>query len=70
MDPDVNLIEQLKLAEKYIERDPEYDLLHPEETAADIQRLAELVQALDHWMTNGGFTPARWRVGRTRKDHV
>ncbi|APD19314.1 hypothetical protein SEA_GODPHATHER_87 [Mycobacterium phage GodPhather] len=26
-------------------------------------RMAELVQALDSWMTTGGFSPAAWNTG-------
>ncbi len=57
MDPNENLNEQLRLAD--IIQDgmlgPDYDL-------ADIDRLAELVIALDEWITKGGFIPQRWNV--------
>ncbi len=63
MDPNANLKEQLQLARilltgnyrlckgvpaKYIEE--------------DALRLAELVEALDAWLSGGGFLPAAWRI--------
>ena len=58
MDPAANLEEQLKLArlilQTYYDEDQEID-------QDDAARLAELVEALDGWITKGGFLPARWR---------
>lgn len=51
MDPDANLEEQRELAERLAEG-------HGDE--ADLLRLAELVLALDRWMTAGGALPERW----------
>jgi hypothetical protein len=31
-------------------------------------RLAELIEALDQWITGGGFLPERWRLG-VRRHH-
>ena len=56
MDPNANLQEQLKLAEAIqssAHRSDEYIL-------SDALRLAELVEALDGWITKKGFPPDRW----------
>ena len=60
MDPDANLAELCELARIIIEADED------EVDAADARRLAELVEALDGWITGGGFLPARWRAGAVR----
>jgi hypothetical protein len=52
MDPDANLSEQLMLTEL---------ILDGQATPVDANRLAELVQALDAWIANGGFLPGRWQ---------
>lgn len=57
MDPEVNLEEQKELAKK---------LLHgerttPEDFEDDVARLAELVLALDEWLSKGGFLPRAWK---------
>jgi hypothetical protein len=57
VDPDANLKEQLELAARINElRDrhegpPDLD---------DVNRLAELVEALNKWILNGGFLPKAW----------
>ena len=51
MDPNANLLEQLRLARKLVDDDAPSD---------DAQRLAELVLALDEWLQRGGFMPQRW----------
>ena len=54
MDPNANLEEQLELASKIIaadEKDPD-----------DAVRLAELVLALDAWITRGNFLPKSWEA--------
>lgn len=33
-------------------------------TLAEIIEMAELFDALDTWMSKGGFLPAAWSVGR------
>jgi hypothetical protein len=53
MDPDANLKEQLRLAERLLsEETPDND---------DVTRLAELVVALDDWLAGGGFLPKGWK---------
>lgn len=57
MDPDANLAEQRKLAADLVD-----DYVDENETFRDkAERLAELVQALDGWITKGGFLPAAWQ---------
>jgi hypothetical protein len=51
MDPNANLAEQRRIALSILEGDD-----------GDAERLAELVQALDEWLTKGGFLPDAWRV--------
>jgi hypothetical protein len=48
MDPNANWEEQQRLAKKMLTSLP-----HPE----DIERLCELVVALDEWARKGGFPP-------------
>jgi len=56
MDPNANLKELLELAQEIREA---YDA---DETIseADSARLAELVEALDGWLSKGGFLPGKW----------
>lgn len=54
MDPDVNLAKQLRIADRILESD-ESDRLGATE-------LAELVIALNEWLSRGGFLPAAWRT--------
>ena len=54
MDPNANLEEQLRLAQR-IQNDPSED---GDAHAAD--RLAELVIALHDWLNRGGFLPDAW----------
>ena len=56
MDPNANLREQLTIA-KFI-------LSDKEEQTYGVVRLAELIIALDEWITKGGFLPERWMEGR------
>ncbi len=57
MDPNTNLKEQLDLARLIVyTHDKGYKV--PHETS---DRLAELVIALDEWISNGGFLPERWK---------
>jgi hypothetical protein len=56
MDPDENLRQQLRLAKKLLDA---WD----NETRIDRDvaiRLAERVEALDEWLSKGGFLPKRW----------
>ena len=58
MDPDSNLEEQRRLYKKLLNGQcsgwPRGRL------EADAFRLAELAEALDVWIQNGGFLPKRW----------
>lgn len=57
MDPNANIEEQLNLASallEIVEDGQEFD-------EDDVQRLADLVHALDTWLTGGGFLPERWK---------
>jgi hypothetical protein len=58
MDPTANLEEQLRIANALVDGD--HDHSDPHEMIADANRLAELVIALDGWITNGGFFPDSW----------
>lgn len=56
MDPDTNLEDQRRIVSRIVEafdkdRDPNPN---------DAYRLAELVEALDGWLSKGGFLPKRW----------
>jgi hypothetical protein len=53
MDPTANLEEQRKLTTAILAG-----------VAADAERLAELFQALDLWISNGGVLPDAWKVPR------
>lgn len=58
MDPNANMREQRELAESIAagfdddDNPPDMD---------DARRLAELVLALDEWLSKGGFRPSRWQ---------
>lgn len=60
MDPDANLKEQLELVEKMRLAYDETDDNGIDQD--DANRLAVLVIALDNWISNKGFLPAKWRV--------
>jgi hypothetical protein len=58
MDPNANLEEQRRLVNAINDaRDNETDV-----DQDDIWRLAELCEALDGWISNGGFLPHAWSV--------
>jgi hypothetical protein len=59
MDPDVALDELLDL----LDRIATLADMHPSATVADrdINRMLELVEGLDSWLTSGGFLPDRWQ---------
>ena len=61
MDPDANLTELRRLAESIIAGidDGHYDGLEGE-----VDRLAELVLALDSWLLQGGAFPKAWTAPR------
>ena len=56
MDPNENLEEQRDLSEALVESSDE------EETQAQSNRLAELVESLDGWIMKGGFLPTEWEL--------
>jgi hypothetical protein len=65
MDPDANLRELRGLLDRYLHEDLRSDLhpAHPDQpqfTDQDIERAFELVEALDAWLTKGGFLPSAW----------
>lgn len=64
MDPNANLAEQRELAAKLLDDSlpPKYEELS--DVADDARRLAELVQALDEWLSDRGFRPAAWKNAR------
>jgi hypothetical protein len=54
MDPNANLKEQREIARRIL-------LSEPLDLDGDAARLAELVIALDGWITRGGFLPKDWQ---------
>lgn len=58
MDPNANLEEMRRLADQIIAADGCDDARIPPNAA---ERLAELVQALDAWISKGGFLPRDWQ---------
>ena len=58
MDPDANLQEQITLANGIIESAEN----ETGEIILQAIRLAELVLALDEWLTRKGFPPERWMM--------
>ena len=62
MDPEANLREQLELAESMVDN-PEESEEHVDDMCNDGRRLAELVLALNEWITKGGFLPTSWKRG-------
>jgi hypothetical protein len=58
MDPNANLAEQLVLAKKLLDSDDDSTDCQFCDSA---ERLAELVQALNEWIRNGGFLPEVWK---------
>jgi hypothetical protein len=53
VDPEANLKEQRELANKLVEYSGDLDLSYTQ----DVERLAELVLALDEWRLKGGYDP-------------
>lgn len=54
MDPNANLAEQRRLLRRFRQRN--------RLTAGEANRLAELVDALDEWLSQGGFMPDAWQA--------
>ncbi len=61
MDPEANLKEQRELTAYLLASDADDDII-----AEKGRRLAELVDALDGWIVQGGFLPRRWRDSHTK----
>jgi len=55
MDPNANIAEQLRLAERILNPDASDD-----EVVSDALDLAELVHSLDDWICKGGALPEAW----------
>lgn len=56
MDPNDNLYKMQNLV-----RDIQEGKMNEAALADAAERLAELVGAMDEWLTRGGFLPDRWR---------
>jgi hypothetical protein len=59
MDPNANLTEQRRIAARIMKM-IDNDQAGSPEVAEDGARLAELVQALDEWISKGGFLLLAW----------
>ena len=59
MDPDANIAEQRKLAAALLNK-PTSIMANDAEDQG--RRLAELVLALDEWLSKGGFPPQAWHA--------
>jgi hypothetical protein len=55
MDPNANLAEQLEISRRVLACETVVDVL------AELDRLAELVEALNAWIVGGGFLPDAWK---------
>jgi len=56
MDPNANLAEQRRIAKRFLDGGDQTTA----EWMGDAERLAELVEELDQWITRGGFLPEVW----------
>jgi len=64
MDPDANLAEQ-QLLRARLRADRRYQSARSrEDVRQDRHRLKELVEALDGWLSRGGFPPKAWTKER------
>ena len=59
MDPDANLAEQRRIIARMNQHSMTVSCACTK-CVDDGARLAELVQALDEWLTRGGFLPPSW----------
>lgn len=55
MDPNANLKEQRRIVKRLQD-----DTLNADDRLHYAERLADLVEALDNWLSNGGFPPTDW----------
>ena len=68
MDPTANLREQIQIARDiqttwdHCGEDGNLSLEQMDHVADQANRLAELAEALDGWITKGGFLPDQWRA--------
>lgn len=61
MDPNANLEETLRLVRNILKATDECDDDgDPVYNSRDVLRLAELVEALDGWLSKGNFLPNKW----------
>jgi len=60
MDPTANLREQLEIVRAIL--DLEREPIEPARLRIAAERLAELVEALNGWLSRGGFLPVQWRA--------
>jgi len=60
MDPDANIIEQLRITVEL----QQYEVAEEMPPVELANRLAELVQALNGWLMRGGALPREWAKGR------
>lgn len=69
MDPNQNLDEQLDIAKRIQQLADSDEPLErfAEKLEALAEELADRVEALDHWITGGGFLPARWQDALVNK---
>lgn len=58
MDPEANLREQRRLAKAIMKK---IDSGQTEDLVDDANRLADLVVALDEWISRGGVLPPSWK---------
>lgn len=61
MDPDRNLEEQRELAAKLLDGIGCHEYSCLDHYEGDVDRLCELVMALDRWLSREGFLPERWQ---------
>ena len=64
MDPNANLEELLRLARESQALIDSDEGATPLELAERLDRMSELVLALDAWLRGGGFAPRVWSVRR------
>jgi hypothetical protein len=74
MDPNAKLDQQLELAKRIIRivdgapdgGTGQMPVVNIEALISAAEELAERVEALDHWITGGGFLPERWHDSMMR----